>query len=289
MGFRTIVITRQCKCTFKNDYLVLRSDRMQMIHLSEIDMIILDTTAVSVTGYLINELAKWNIGLVFCDEHHNPSAQLSSIYGNYKTSRRIADQINWSKESKEAMWTRIIFEKIKNQSLLLKKHNKQQFELLDLYLSELELNDRSNREGLSAKVYFNALFGKDFNRREDNDINASLNYGYALILSAVNKEIIANGYITQIGIKHRNDFNDFNLSSDIMEPFRPLIDEIVYNSLPVVFDSEMRTKLLNIFNSTVTIDSNEYYLSSAISKFVSDVLKNLGNGTSEKVEFIRIQ
>ena len=125
--------------------------------------------------------------------------------------------------------------------------------------------------------------------REDNDINASLNYGYALILSAVNKEIIANGYITQIGIKHRNDFNDFNLSSDIMEPFRPLIDEIVYNSLPVVFDSEMRTKLLNIFNSTVTIDSNKYYLSSAISKFVSDVLKNLGNGTSEKVEFIRIQ
>ena len=171
----------------------------------------------------------------------------------------------------------------------MKKHNKQQFELLDLYLSELELNDRSNREGLSAKVYFNALFGKDFNRREDNDINASLNYGYALILSAVNKEIIANGYITQIGIKHRNDFNDFDLSSDIMEPFRPLIDEIVYNSLPVVFDSEMRTKLLNIFNSTVTIDSNEYYLSSAISKFVSDVLKNLGNGTSEKVEFIRIQ
>jgi CRISPR-associated endonuclease Cas1 subtype II len=89
------------------------------------------------------------------------------------------------------------------------------------------LGDKTNREGHAAKVYFNALFGKDFSRKQLNDINAGLNYGYSIILSMFSREIVKNGCITQIGIKHSNYFNQYNLASDLMEPFRVIIDHVL--------------------------------------------------------------
>ena len=96
--------------------------------------------------------------------------------------------------------------------------------MLNGYIKEIKFNDATNREGHAAKVYFNALFGMNFNRNADNAINAALNYGYSIILSAVNREVVSNGYLTQLGLFHDNMFNQFNLSCDIMEPLRILID-----------------------------------------------------------------
>ena len=104
---------------------------------------------------------------------------------------------------------------------------KEEAELLSSYLQQIAWNDETNREGHAAKVYFNALFGLDFTRTEDNLINAALNYGYSIILSSFTREIVANGYITQLGLFHDNMFNQFNLASDLMEPFRPLVDKCV--------------------------------------------------------------
>ena len=96
----------------------------------------------------------------------------------------------------------------------------------------MEFGDATNREGHAAKVYFNALFGMDFTRTAENSINAALNYGYSLLLSTCTREIAINGYITQLGLFHDNMFNPFNLAFDLMEPFRPLVDNLIKQMAP---------------------------------------------------------
>ncbi len=109
-------------------------------------------------------------------------------------------------------------------------------------MKEIELGDKTNREGHAAKVYFNALFGMDFSRSKECAINAALNYGYGILLSCFNREVIANGYITQLGLFHNNMFNQFNLASDLMEPFRILVDRIVVKNKPEKFESERKNE-----------------------------------------------
>ena len=122
----------------------------------------------------------------------------------------IRNPIQWSRNSKDAVWTEIVTEKIRKQKELLEYQGKEESKLLDSYLQEIKWNDETNREGHAAKVYFNALFGLDFTRTTDCSVNSTLNYGYSIILSAFKREITANGYITQLGLFHDNMFNQFN-------------------------------------------------------------------------------
>lgn len=236
MSWRTIVISSSAKLDYKLDYLVVRQEEITKIHLSEISILLIENTAVSITAALLNELIKRKIKVIFCDEKRNPSSELVSYYGCHDSSAKIRNQIRWNDEIKELIWTEIVSEKIRNQRNILKYFNKKEYFMLDEYLSQIEIGDTTNREGHSAKVYFNALFGMDFTRTSDTPTNAALNYGYGILLSTFNREIVANGYITQLGLFHDNMFNHFNLGSDLMEPFRTLVDKIVYNLKPEIFN-----------------------------------------------------
>ncbi len=279
MSFRTVVIKKQCKCSYKNGYLVVKDESTTLIHLSEIYCLIFETTAVSVTAYLINELCKKKIPLIICDEKHNPSGEMLPIYGSHNTSKRIAEQINWEKTSMESVWTSIVCEKISRQSQILRCFEKDEYKLL------VELNDKTNREGHAAKVYFNALFGKKFTRDDDSYTNAALDYGYSIILSAFNREIVANGYLTQIGIRHKNEFNEFNLACDLMEPFRPIVDKFVVEKSPFVFDEGIRFGIVDLLNSKVHFDGGEYYLNSVIGLYVKSVFSALESAESSLIKY----
>ena len=231
MGWRTIVVNKNCKLSYKNEYLVIRSETLETIHLSEINIIIIENGMVSITSYLINELINNKIKLIFCDEMHNPAGEVIPYYGSFNTSKKIQNQINWNKNRKIKVWEHIVKYKIHNQAMLLKKLNINGYNKLLEYEEDVKNGDITNREGHAAKIYFNLLFGEKFIRGSNNSINAALDYGYSIILSIMNKEIVSKGYITQIGLKHRNEYNPFNLTSDLMEPFRPLIDEIVFNNM----------------------------------------------------------
>ena len=166
-------------------------------------------------------------------------------------------QINWSRFIKDSVWTEIVREKIKQQECFLRELGKEEeARLLSGYVRAVHWKDETNREGHAAKVYFNALFGMDFSRSQDNNINAALNYGYSILLSAFNREIVANGYITQLGLFHDNMFNQFNFGSDLMEPFRILIDRIVYDMDLIDFEHEQKMKLVNVLNGEVCMEGN---------------------------------
>ena len=285
MGWRTIVVNKNCKLSYKNDYLVIRSDKLQMIHLSEINIILIENGMVSITSYLINELINNKIKLIFCDEMHNPSGEIMPYYSSFNTSKKVQNQIKWDEKRKDEVWQQIVKYKIHNQAMLLKKLNIVEYTKLLEFENEVEIGDKTNREGHAAKVYFNALFGNDFVRNLDDTINAALNYGYAILLSTINKEIINNGYLTQLGIHHKNEFNEFNLTCDLMEPFRIVIDNFVYYNQARKFDTEYKLDIVNILNGTFKYQGKNYTLKDIIKMFVKNTLESINNLDNYK-EFV---
>ena len=283
MGWRTIVVNKNCKLSYKNDYLVIRSETLEMIHLSEINIILLENGMVSITSYLINELLNHKIKLIFCDEKHNPSGELMPYYGSFNTSKKILNQINWKSDRKDIIWQQIVKNKIHNQAMLLKKLEIQGYDKLLEFEKQVEIGDKTNREGHAAKVYFNLKKKKKFIRGASDNINASLDYGYAIILSTMNKEIVSKGYITQLGINHKSEFNQFNLTSDLMESFRPLIDEIVYKNIDAEFDRTQKYKLIEVLNETIKIDGKEQYVSNAIPIYIQSVFDALEEKEERKI------
>ena len=287
MSWRTIVISSSAKLDYKLDYLVVRQEEITKIHLSEISILLIENTAVSITAALLNELIKRKIKVIFCDEKRNPSSELVSYYGCHDSSAQIRNQIRWNDEIKELIWTEIVSEKIRNQRNILKYFNKKEYFMLDEYLSQIEIGDTTNREGHSAKVYFNALFGMDFTRTSDTPTNAALNYGYGILLSTFNREIVANGYITQLGLFHDNMFNHFNLGSDLMEPFRTLVDKIVYNLKPEIFNHNEKMELLNILNKEVIIDGKINYVNNAIKIYCKSVFDAINQQDVSLIKFYK--
>ena len=278
MSFRTIVITRQSKISYKNRFLVVKKESEEKyVHLSEIDTIIVDSISVSISAYLLKELADNKINIIFCDEKHNPFGELSPYYSRHNTSKQIQEQIHWKKTSKDIIWQKIIENKISNQSKLLKKVKSPKNKLLLSYVDEIQIGDKTNREGHAAKVYFNELFGKNFSRNNNDNINAALNYGYAVLLSTINKEVINNGYLTQLGIHHKNEFNEFNLTCDIMEPFRIIIDNFVYYNKDRDFDSSYKLDLVNIFNNSFKYSGKKYILKDIIKMYVKNTLESIND------------
>lgn len=283
MGWRTIVVNKNCKLSYKNDYLIIRSEDLKMIHLSEINMIIIENGMASITSYLINELANKKIKLIICDEKHNPSCEMMPYYGSFNTSKKILNQIAWKKHKKEEAWKKIVEYKIHNQAMLLKNLEIDGYQKLLEYEQHVELADKTNREGHAAKVYFNLLFGMDFIRGRADNTNFALDYGYSILLSILNREIVSKGYITPLGFNHRSEYNQFNLSCDLMEIFRPLIDEIVLKNREFVFDKSFKYKLINVNNRKISIQNKEQFLINAVPIFITSVFDFLENEEENKI------
>ena len=286
MGWRTVVVSKSSKLDYKLGYMVVRDiEKTIRVHISEISVLIIENTASSITTALLNELIKQKIKVIFCDEKRNPSSELLPYYGCHDTSLKIRSQIEWSIMAKQNIWTAIVREKIKKQYENLIHFNCSEANMLSEYLEGIEFNDESNREGHAAKVYFNAMFGKKFSRSDECPINAMLDYGYSIILSCVNREIVANGYITQIGLFHDNMFNQFNLGCDLMEPFRTIVDRTVKEYMPQNFGKEEKQLILELLSKEFIIDGKKQTLLNTIKIFVKSVITSIENNDISNIKF----
>ena len=256
-------------------YLVVRLENdVKRIFLDEINTVIIENTACCVTVSLLAELTERKIKVIFCDEKHFPSAELLPCYGHSECAGKLREQMQWDADFCNLLWTRIVAEKIHNQALYLRERGKvDEMQMLESYVDELHTGDTSNREGHAAKVYFNAIFGKDFKRGDGGAVDSALNYGYTLILSSFSREIVACGFSTQLGIAHHNVFNHFNLSCDLMEPFRIFVDRWVGAFDFCKFDSDEKYRLLEIFDQPFFIGGETRRLDDCIKIYVHSVLK----------------
>jgi CRISPR-associated endonuclease cas1, NMENI subtype len=288
--WRTVAITNRAKLDLKLNYLVIRAQEEHSIHLSEINTLIIENTAVSLTAALIVELSKRKIKVIFCDEKRNPISENTLYYGSHDTSLKIKKQVKWQKETKENIWTNIVKSKIEKQKQLLEEIEKYDVaEKLDKYISTVQLNDSTNREGQASKIYFTSLFGENFTRETDNTINAALNYGYSIILSIFNRVIVSNGYITQLGIFHDNRFNQYNLSSDMMEPYRILIDRCVVKGCFNEFNKIEKIQLLKILEQEVLIDNKKQVLLNSIDIYCKSIFSALEENNERLIKFYKYE
>lgn len=284
MGFRTVVVNSRSKLEYRLNYLVVRGETEKRVFINEINTLIVQSTAVSLTAALLSELVKNNVKIIFCDEKCNPAAELLPYYSAHNTSKRIKIQTKWSDEIKGEVWKRIICRKILTEKeVLFRRGYSDEAEILAAYSDEVERGDLTNREGHAAKVYFNRILPDGETRRSGGFLNGCLNYGYAVLLSAINREIAASGYLTQIGIWHDNEFNQFNLGSDLIEPLRTVVDETalkIENG-----DKGFKRIMANVLNLEAKFDGKQTTFDIALRQYVRSVLFALETGDADAVKF----
>ena len=289
MSWRTIVVTKRAKLDLQLNHMVIRTEDTLKVHLSEISVLLVESTAVSITVSLLSELTKRKIKVIFCDEKRQPSSELVSYYGSHDTSLKYKKQIAWKEDIKKLVWAELVAEKIRKQEEFLRQQGKEESELLRQYIGEIKPGDESNREGHAAKVYFNALFGMDFSRTLECNINAALNYGYSIILSAFTRDIVAQGYFTQLGIFHDNMFNQFNLACDLMEPFLILVDRKVKSMDLQEFGKKEKMELVDILNKPIMLDGCTEYVSKAIRIYSKSVFDALNDSDLSIIKFYQYE
>ena len=285
MAFRTLIISTHCKLEYSLEYLVYRGvDATKRIFLNEISTILIESTQVSITTSLINELVKRKIKVIFCDEKHDPIGEITPYNNSHNSSERILTQIERDKDTKDIIWKEIIKEKIKTESLMLRKYGAlDASSQLENYLLNVENGDITNREGHAAKVYFNNIFYDGFSRKENCDLNASLNYGYTLILSQFNRIVTAAGYLTQIGIHHKGQFNPFNFSCDLMEPFRYIVDQYAIKIYKEKLD--FKKELVNMLSINLIINGREVSFSNALTIYFNSVVEAINKQNPKLIKF----
>ncbi len=286
MGFRIVIINSRCKLETRLNYLVVCGEKEKKIYINEINTLIVQSTAVSLTAALLSVLVENNVKIIFCDEKSNPQSEIIPYYGAHNTTKRYKWQFCWGNDIKEKLWQQIIKQKIFNQSELLKRRGfDKEAQALLQYAEDVREGDSSNREGHAAKVYFNCILPIGISRHGGGFLNGCLNYGYACLLSAFNREIVAAGLLTQLGIWHDNEFNQFNFSCDLMEPFRPIVDEAALSLEEG--DEQFKRKMANVLNFGVVVDGIHTTLDLAIRRNVRSVLSVLESGDISQFSFPR--
>jgi len=290
LSWRVVVVTGNAKVDLKMDYIVVRTlEDVRRVHISEIGVLMLESTAISVTAYALCELMERKVKVIFYDKQRNPCAELLPCSGSHDSTAKIRRQLSWSAAAKEAVWTELMRAKICGQRDVLAHRKLSQAQLLTQYLAQLQPGDATNREGHAAKVYFNALFGMEFSRALAVPENAALNYGYGLILSAINREICAAGYLTQLGIFHNNMFNAYNLGCDLMEPLRPMVDNAVLQMQPTAFEKDEKRLLIQLLNAEVMLDGKRQYLLYALRLYCASVFRALESGDMGELKLIEYE
>ncbi len=229
---RSLVFTSPATLSLKNAQLVItlkeQPDACRTVPIEELGVVLVDSPMVSLTIPLINALADENVALIFCDQKGMPNALTLSLHANASQGESYREQVSASETLKKVLWKQLIEAKIRNQARLLSKQGKRGELLKPLYMN-VKSGDADNKEGVAAKLYWTELFGKDFRRDRDlPGLNILLNYGYAVLRAATARALMASGLHPAFGLFHRNRGDAFPLADDVMEPYRPFVDEIVY-------------------------------------------------------------
>ena len=242
--------------------------------IEDIQMIMIDHHSARITIPLITKLAVNNVCVVFCDEKHMPVSMMMDLYSNTIQSKHFQKQLEANLPTKKQLWKQIVEAKIRNQSLLLEKHGKGK-NLLKKYADNVKSGDSTNREGVAARVYWKSLMGKDFIRdRYGEPPNSLLNYGYTLLRAMISRNLMNAGLLPTVGIFHRNCYDAFPLSDDLMEPYRPFVDykvvQLQHKGITDVCRNSKR-ELLDIFYTDIPL--NAMMISAST---LSDIYENKG-------------
>lgn len=284
MGYRQVIIKKSEKLHFKDNQLIIDKDESSTkVPLEDINYILIEDSSTILTTRLLAELGKNAISLIVCDERFEPTSIMYPYNYHFKQLDVFSHQLEIDDSIKNEFWNQIVKRKIENSIRVLEMTSKEEFPISKLteYINEITDGDSKNREGLAAKMYFRSLFGSDFIRFYDDNVNAALNYGYTIIASAIIRNLAVYGLNTYLGIHHSSKINNFNLAYDFLEPYRSVVDKFVYDNkddivLPLSF--EFRKKLINLLNEEVIHQNKKYTIEYSIGLLIKSYIKSFSTG-----------
>lgn len=289
MGWRTIYVEEAQKLSLYLDNIKIEDgEQVYMVPIADVDMLLIDNYKLYMTVQLMCKLSQANVGVVICNKKRLPELMLNPLTGNYAAFKMQELQLIASLAFRGELWQSIVKGKIGNQAAVLKRHKDNAHILgkLHQFADEVGPDDESNREGLAARLYFHSLYGDDFLRDTDGEdpLNLALNYGYAIVRAAVARAVAAKGFIPTLGIHHRNIYNPFNLADDFIEPYRPIIDEWVYENMQNdFFVREKRLALINSLNRKILLGGKKYSILKSIPLYLDSIVRCYQNADVSKL------
>lgn len=285
---RSLVFSNPVSLSMRNRQMIIafkdQPDRTTKVPIEDIGIVVIENQLIHMTIPLINYLAESGVQVVFCNARGMPSSLVQNMDGNSLQGEIIQNQMACGEVLKKQLWKQIIESKIKNQAALLRKVG-HDGELLKPYYSNVRSGDSDNREGVAARIYFQQLFGADFVRdRAGMGINALLNYGYSILRAAVSRAIVSSGLFPAFGLHHHNRSNAFPLSDDLMEPYRPFVDEVVYQLITAgqfEVTKESKSALIMLLYADTCCEKVNRPLSIALSMTTASLVKCLSKETNK--------
>ncbi len=285
--WRTVLITKGGRISTRDNQLIIKTHEYEnVIPLEDIYSIVIESLRTEFTANAVNALTTAGVHIIICNDKHLPNSLALPLNTHYRAYNVLKKQIELPKEIKSVLWKEIIKSKIINQKRVLQFTGKSKNVMNKLmqFSQEVLNDDTSNREGLSAKMFFRELYGSEFVRMADDSINSALNYGYAILRSAVSKSLVAYGFNCALGIHHINEYNAFNLSDDFMEPYRPIVDFWVdTNRTDLCGNLTMDNKLglINLINQCVLCDGKRVKVRYSIDLLVKSLVSCIENGVAD--------
>lgn len=279
MAWRIIGISNPAQLSVKDHQLVIKQEEVVTVPIEDIDALIVDSYGTTMTTNLITELSSGGTTVVICDEKHLPSSVVLPYSKHSRQAKVSRLQLAMGLPLKKQLWQKIIVQKITNQANVLRKHNYDNFTLLE-YASSVKSGDSTSRESLAARTYFSLLLD-DSTRRKPIWHNSALNYGYAMVRSHIARHIAARGLVASQGIFHHSELNSFNLADDIIEPYRAAVDDYILSQVAPLrtgepdssLTKEDRQKIVDILNYSVIIDNKKYTTKHAVERTVESFVQ----------------
>ncbi len=273
-GWRSLVCTEYDEFALNNGLIVMKKgDKECTLPIEQLRDLMIVAASSTISVPLLVALTEANANVIFCDKRYRPVAQLCGLNQNTSASGRLQQQIEWAQTNKDVVWSHIVHEKLLMQQKLLFHKEHPSANQIAVYGDAILPGDTTNREGQAARVYFHALFGKDFRRHAEDATNAALNYGYTILLTMMTRLVVLHGYNTSLGIHHCNPGNPFNLSCDLVEPFRPFVDQIAAANPDRELDWEYKKLYVSLLQASCRYRGNVMKLETAMDMFLLDIMQ----------------
>lgn len=278
---RTIYIGNPSYLKVKDNQLYIEEPLLKeikgVIPIEDIGFLILDHPQITLSNPLIVMMQQHNVAIISCDESHLPLGLMLPISGHVEHSERLKHQITISEPLRKQLWKQTVESKIFQQKELLRKL-KLPHDTLSKYMNEVKSGDSTNMEGIAAQYYWSQLFDNFLRERKGEAPNNFLNFGYAILRSMVARALVCSGLHPTIGIFHRNKYNAYCLADDIMEPYRPYVDEMVWEWManPIAtheLDKNAKSHLLQLATRDVYINGLQRPLMTALSITTSSLCR----------------
>ena len=276
MGWRIVVLENRGFVRCKNRQLVVcQDDKEAQIPLEDIDTVIVDSSELSISTPVLRGLSQAGAVLIICDEKHLPCGLFLPQNQHYRAGAIVDLQLGVAKPLLKRLWQRLVVGKIQNQSLVLPLGQTSAKARLRVLSAKVRSGDPSNIEAQAARLYWTSLFGKEFRRGEEDTLNIALNFGYSLVRSTLARAVTARGLLPVLGLFHRNTLNPFCLVDDLIEPFRPFVDEVVKVNISSAetFERSHRVKLIELLHRQIVLGGEWMTMSAAANECASSLVR----------------